>query len=170
MSALVSVTSASEITPGILDTIQDDIEMEEAPLSDADPHQLPVDFLAWRCRLFTSPPESRRRPCKESSSTSRTTALISEWQNPLTPQETMSRPDAEQWCQAINAELDTLPRNDSVLAGNARPAQTKLVFCRKALAHGLLDKHKAILPRISRTSLEWTTRRLRSLGLVVTRF
>ncbi|GMF38710.1 unnamed protein product [Phytophthora fragariaefolia] len=122
---------ASEVVPNQLDTIQEDTEME-----DTDSNQPSNDKSA------------RRLDFKESHNTEET-ALISELNDPLTLQEAMSRPDAEQWRQAINRELNSVRRNgtyEEVFApAYVRPVQTKWVFRRKTLADGSLDKYKARL-------------------------
>ncbi|KAG2769922.1 hypothetical protein PC129_g18258 [Phytophthora cactorum] len=70
--------------------------------------------------------------------------MVNALQDPLTLQESMTHPDAEQECQAINAELDSLRHNSTYeemyLPANVCPVQTKWVFRRKTLAYESLEK------------------------------
>lgn len=156
LPSLAESQPIDEATSG-LGSIQEDIAMEPA---EGNP---PTSVDEVRERLYVEPRaekqlvrrstriknKSVRRLAFEESHNAEETPLISELSDPVTLQEAMSRPDAEQWRQAMNAELDSLRRNgtyeEMFRPPKVRPVQTKWVFRRKTLADGSLDRYKARL-------------------------
>lgn len=138
-----------------LKDIHDNLNPSDEATSSLQSHYAPPSSLARPKR--TVKPTRRllesiagRTPTKKNPTKSHQANLVSSMVDPpATMTEALSRSDSFQWQIAIQAEFDSLHKNQTwrltTLPANRKPITSKWIFKIKTKADGTLDKYKARL-------------------------